>query len=60
MSWISPRGGDSVSNFLFNITEPLLAPVRRVLPRTGLFDLSPMIVLIVLQIVLPRLLRILV
>ncbi len=60
MSWISPRGNDSVSNLLFNITEPILAPVRKLLPRTGMFDFSPMIVLIVLQLVIPRLLRILI
>lgn len=58
MSWISPRGNDSVSNFLFNITEPILAPIRRLLPKTGMFDFSPMIVLLVLQLVIPRLLKI--
>ena len=58
MSWISPRGNDSVSNFLFNITEPILAPIRRLLPKTGMFDFSPMILLLVLQLVIPRLLKI--
>ena len=34
--------------FVVQTTEPLLAPVRRLLPRTGMFDLSPLIVLLVL------------
>ena len=32
------------------ITEPLLEPVRRMLPRTGMIDLSAMVVMIVLYI----------
>jgi YggT family protein len=38
--------------FLYAATEPILAPVRRLLPQTGMLDLSPMIVLIVLSFVL--------
>ena len=33
------------------ITEPLLSPIRRLLPRTGMFDFSPIVLIIVLQIV---------
>ena len=29
-------------------TEPILAPIRRILPPTGMFDLSPLIVLLIL------------
>ena len=54
MSWISPHGDDPVSSILIQITEPIIAPIRRVLPRFGMFDLSPMIALLVLNfIVLP-------
>ena len=60
LSWISPRGNDSVSKLLFNITEPIFAPVRKLLPKTGMFDFTPMIVLIILQLVIPRLLKILI
>lgn len=37
-----------VSDFLFRITEPLLAPIRRILPRTGVIDLSPLILILLL------------
>ncbi|MFQ5880726.1 MAG: YggT family protein [Dehalococcoidia bacterium] len=33
---------------LHEITEPILAPLRRVLPRFGMIDLSPMVALFVL------------
>ena len=48
-----------IFNVLYTITEPVLGPVRRVIPPIGgggmAFDLSPIIVLIVLQIVLANL-----
>lgn len=40
----------SVFTFLFTITEPVLGPVRRVLPAMGPLDLSPIVVLFGLRI----------
>ncbi len=48
MSWVDPTGRNQVSAFLIQTTEPLLAPVRRLLPATGMIDWSSFIVLIVL------------
>jgi YggT family protein len=48
MSWVDPTGRNQVSAFLFQLTEPMLAPVRRMLPRSGMFDWSSLIVLLVL------------
>ena len=48
VSWIDPRFEGSVARFLYETTEPLMAPVRRVLPQTGMIDLSPLVVLLVL------------
>ena len=51
VSWI-PIGADSkfapVVRFIYEITEPMLAPIRRLLPNMGLFDLSPMIAIIII------------
>ena len=33
------------------VTEPILAPVRKVLPTVGMLDFSPLVVIIVMQIV---------
>ena len=48
MSWVDPTGRNQVSAFLFQATEPMLAPVRRMLPSSGMFDLSSFVVLVVL------------
>jgi YggT family protein len=62
LSWfpISPGSAlASIYRFLYTITEPVLGPVRRVIPPLGgggmAFDLSPIIVLIVIQVVLAQL-----
>jgi YggT family protein len=39
---------DAIGRFLFNITEPVLAPLRRVLPNLGGIDISPIIVLLII------------
>ena len=48
MSWVDPTGRNQVSAFLIQLTEPMLSPIRRMLPPTGMMDWSPLIVLIVL------------
>jgi YggT family protein len=48
MSWVDPAGRGQVSAFLIRATEPILAPVRRLLPRTGMIDWSGFLVLIIL------------
>ncbi|MBD0370248.1 MAG: YggT family protein, partial [Pyrinomonadaceae bacterium] len=35
--------------FLVRVTEPVLAPFRRLIPPVGMFDISPIIVLILLR-----------
>jgi YggT family protein len=52
LSWVDTTGRSRLSVFLFQATEPILAPVRRLLPPTGMLDLSPMIVIIVLTFLL--------
>ena len=48
LSWIDPGGRSRFAAFVIGTTEPILAPIRRVLPRTGMLDLSPLIVLLIL------------
>jgi YggT family protein len=52
MSWVDPTGRNRASAFLIQATEPLLAPVRRMLPRTGMIDWSGLIVLVVLGVLM--------
>ena len=46
-SWVSPYPTNSVSRFTFQVTEPVLAPVRRRLPPVSGMDLSPLVVTLV-------------
>jgi YggT family protein len=48
VSWIDPMGRNQASAFIIQTTEPILAPVRRALPQTGMIDFSATIVLLVL------------
>ena len=48
VSWFAPTGPSRVAALLVQGTEPLIAPVRRVIPPTGMFDLSSLVVLLVL------------
>ena len=43
-SWISPYPNNSVYRFVFQVTEPILGPVRRRLPPFSGMDLSPLVV----------------
>ena len=40
LSYVDPAGRGSVARFVVQMTEPILAPIRRMLPRTGPFDFS--------------------
>lgn len=48
LSWIDPGGGNRVSQILFEVTEPILGPIRRIMPNTGMLDLSPMVAIFLL------------
>jgi len=52
VSWVDPQFGKPISRFLFETTEPLLAPVRRVLPQAGMFDFAPLVVLLLLGVLM--------
>jgi YggT family protein len=50
LSWVDPAGRSQLGAFVIRATEPILAPIRRALPPTGMVDLSPLIVLIALSV----------
>ncbi len=60
LSWFPVRDGSflaSLNTLLFDLTEPVLRPVRRVIPPAGMFDTSFMVVFFVLVILRSVLLR---
>ena len=58
LSWFPSTSGGVVAQISYLVgrfTEPVLDWTRRVMPRTGALDLSPLVVLLFLQIVVQRL-----
>jgi YggT family protein len=52
LSWFPNGTNSQLGRLLHQFTEPLLEPVRRIMPRTGMIDLSAMVVIIVLYIMI--------
>ena len=50
LTWIAPQGPNPIIEILERITAPVVNPVRRVVPLIGGIDISPLIVLIGLQV----------
>ena len=49
LSWVGPGMNNPAGSVLWSINEPLLRPVRRVLPPQAGLDFSPLLVLVALQ-----------
>ena len=52
LSFVDPAGRSPFAPFIISTTEPLLAPIRRILPRTGMVDFSPFIACLIVGILL--------
>jgi YggT family protein len=50
VSWINPHTNNPAISLIYSLTEPLLAPARRLLPPLAGLDLSPLVVLLALQV----------
>ena len=51
MSWINPGSYNPLLGVLHSLNEPLLGPARRIVPPIGGLDLSPIVVMVALQLV---------
>lgn len=51
LSWF-PNADHSnpLIRFVYDATEPILRPIRDMMPQTGMFDFSPIIVLLIVQV----------
>lgn len=49
LSWVDPMGNMRITQVLRDLTEPMLAPIRSILPNTMMFDFSPIIAMLLLQ-----------
>ena len=51
LSWITPGETNILTRILFQITEPLLAPLRKILPQVGIIDFTPLVAVVILQVI---------
>ena len=51
LSWFPTKTTNPIVVFVFALTEPILAPIRRVVPKFGMIDISPMVALIAIIII---------
>jgi YggT family protein len=60
LSWIpNARLPFGLGEFVWNVSEPILAPIRRAMPFLGGIDFSPFVALLLIQVVSSLLLRVL-
>jgi YggT family protein len=50
-SWINPDPFHPLVRFVYQITEPFLAPLRRFIPSFGGLDITPMVALLIVDLV---------
>ena len=50
LSWVPIDRNSGLVTLVYEITEPILAPIRRIIPSLGGLDLSPMIAIILIQV----------
>jgi YggT family protein len=49
LSWVSPDPYNPIVRFLYQVTEPALRPIRRVIPMRGMgIDISPIIAILII------------
>ena len=51
MSWFNPSPDNPFVRLVYEITEPVLAPLRRIVPRIGMIDITPIVAIVLLQVV---------
>ena len=51
LSWFAISPYRPIVVFLDRITEPILAPLRRIIPRLGMVDITPMVAIIILLLI---------
>ncbi len=50
-SWIQPDPYNPVVRTIVRLTDPILAPLRRIIPPLGMLDITPLVALIALSII---------
>jgi YggT family protein len=51
MSWFNPSPENPIVRFVIEITEPVLAPLRRIVPRIGMIDITPIVAILLMNVI---------
>ena len=51
LSWFNPRPDNPLVVLLHDITEPVLAPLRRIVPRIGMIDITPLVAILLMSVI---------
>ena len=51
LSWFALRPDKPLMVIFYEITEPILAPLRRIIPMLGMIDITPIVAIILLQVI---------
>lgn len=49
LSWFR-HDAQGLMNILYQATEPILAPIRRTIPAIGMFDISPIVAILIIKV----------
>jgi YggT family protein len=52
ISWVNPGAYNPITVIMYQLSEPILKPARRLIPSAGGFDFSPMLVIVGLQLLI--------
>jgi len=58
-SWYTRSQTNALFRLLCWLTDPILAPLRRIIPRVGMFDFTPLVAIILIQVIFYLLQRLL-
>ncbi len=51
LSWFVRDPSNPIVRVLDQITEPILEPLRRIIPRMGMMDISPLVAIVLLSVI---------
>ena len=51
LSWFNPRPDNPLVVLLYDLTEPILAPLRRIVPRLGMIDITPLVAILLMSVI---------
>jgi len=51
LSWFPVDPRNPLVTLLYDVTEPILDPLRRVIPRLGMIDITPLVAILLIQVI---------